>query len=87
MKKVIITNPHTILSQLLVAAKSETCQEWERLQEDLTSGMSLRQEDRVMSFVGRRFGLNPIQYDNEPYGVFIDNIWREAKNYSIEIRP
>ncbi len=86
MKKVIITNPHTILSQLLVAAKSETCQEWERLQEDLTSGMSLRQEDRVMSFVGRRFGMNPIQYDNEPYGVFIDNIWREAKKYSIEFR-
>lgn len=86
MKQITINGTESTANKLTVAAKAESCQKWERLQEDLCSGMSLRQKDRVMNIVAKRFGMNPAEYDNEPYGVFVDNIWREAKNYAITVK-
>lgn len=85
MKTITITNPDTLLNKLIIAAKSKTCQEWEQKQEELTKDIGLRREIRLMDKVGRAFGMNTIQYDNEPYGVFIDNIWRDAHNYTVII--
>jgi len=85
-KKIIkIDGTESIVNKLIIAAKSVTCDKWERLQEDLCSGMSLQREDRVMDRVAKSFGINPIEYNNEPYGTFIDNIWREAHGYSITV--
>lgn len=86
MKQFTIHGTESTLNKLTVAAKATTYEKWEKLQEDLTSGMSLRQEDRIMNLVAKRFGMNPIEYDNKKYGVFIDNIWREAKGYNITVK-
>ena len=86
MNNLIINGSESIVNKLTIAAKSVTCEKWETLQEDLTAGMGLRKEDRVMNIVAKRFGINPIEYDNEPYGVFIDNIWREAQKYTITVK-
>lgn len=75
-----------MLNKLIIAAKSDTCQEWEKKQEEITKGIGLRTEERLMNLVGRKFGMNTVEYDNEPYAVFIDNIWRGAHHYTIEFR-
>lgn len=73
------------VNQLIIAAKVESCDKWERLQEDLCSGMSLPREDRVMNRVAKTFGVNPMEFENHPYNVFIKAIWEKAKNYSITV--
>lgn len=83
-KKVVeIYSTKSSLSKLILAAKSDTCKEWEDRQEEICKGMGLNREVRLMERLGRIFGINPIEYDNEPFGVFIDTIWVEAQNYTL----
>lgn len=85
-KKVVeINNTTSTFSKLIIAAKSDTCKKWESSQDKLCKYMSFNREIRLMERVSKSFGLNPVEYDNEPYGVFLDNIWREAKNYTISV--
>lgn len=60
MNKITINGTESTLNKLTIAAKAVTCEKWEKMQEDLTSGMGLRQEDRIMNRVAKRFGMNPI---------------------------
>lgn len=84
-KIVTISNTNSALNKLIIAAKHSYCSEWEKWQEKICEGMGMRQEIRLLEKTARAFGMNPIEYDNEPLRVFIDNIWREAKNYTITV--
>ena len=84
-KVVTLSNTESAFSKLILAAKHTHCSNWEAWQENVCKDMGTKQAIRLLEKVAKAFGMNPIEYDNEPLYVFIDNIWREAKNYTITI--
>lgn len=84
-KVVTISNTDSVYSKLIIAAKHIYCSNWEKWQEKICENMGLKQEVKILERVAKAFGMNPTEYDNKPLHVFIDNIWREAKNYTITV--
>lgn len=84
-KVVTLSNTESAFSKLVLAAKHKYCSNWEKWQESICKDMGSQQEIRLLERVAKAFDINPIEYDNEPLHVFINEIWREAKNYTITV--